>query len=176
MIGENTIEIGTVDLCISSEVLGETSTDEGYSIESKLYEPVLGSFAPSDMPSDTLTDFPTRSPTTAPFFENYDGPGDKADGKNAQCTVTDDSGAVYSVDDSSGDSVAKYQYDVMIGENTIEIGTVDLCISSEVLGETSTDEVYSIESILYEPVLGSFAPSDMPSDAPTGFPTSLPTA
>jgi len=66
MIGETTIEIGTVDLCIASEVLGETSTDEVYSIESELYLPVIGSFSPSDYPTYVPTSSSTTSSTVAP--------------------------------------------------------------------------------------------------------------
>jgi len=209
MIGETTIEIGSVDLCVASEVLYGNTTDS-FSIEDKLYDPVLGSFAPSSMPSDVPTDTPTASPTdsptttpttapstvpsyspslkasdvpsgnptssptAAPFFENYDGPGDKEDGQDSNCAATVDTGAVYSIDDSSGESVATYQYDVMIGETTIEIGSVDLCVASEVLYGNTTDS-FSIEDKLYDPVLGSFAPSSMPSDVPTDTPTASPT-
>ena len=88
------------------QVLGESSTNEAHVIESELCDPELGSFALSCMPS------------IASFFENYDGPGDKDDGKGELCTVSDDTGAVCSIDDSSGDSVAAFQFDVEIGENT----------------------------------------------------------
>ena len=92
--------------------------------------------------------------------------------KNAQCDVTTDTGAVYFIDDYSSNSVAKHQFDVVIGENTIETGTTDSCISSEFLGETSTDEVHIIDSEFHEPILGLCAPSDESSDTPTILPTS----
>ena len=94
-------------------------------------------------------------PSIASFFENCDGPGDEDDGKSAECAATDDTSAVCSVDDASGDSVAKRQCDVVIGENAIEEGTVDLRIASEVLGETSTKNAACIiGSELCEPVIG----------------------
>ena len=82
VVGENSIEIGTVDLRLSYEILGETSTEEGHSIDFILCEPALGLFAPSDMTSATPTYFLTSLPNVTSFSQNCDGPGDKADGKN----------------------------------------------------------------------------------------------
>ena len=128
-------------MCIASEVLGETPTNETRTIESESCDPLLGSLAPSGVSS------------IASFFEKYDSLGDKDDGKSTECTVTDDTGTVCSMDDTSGNSVDKCQHDAMIGENTIGIGTVDSRIASEVLGKTSTDEACAIESEPCVPVI-----------------------
>ena len=107
-------------------------------------------------PTGLPTSSPTSAPSAAPYFENYDGLDGKVDEKNAQCTVTDDIGAVYTVDDSINNAVATFQFDVEIGENSIQIGSVDLCVASKVLDGESMDEVCIIESMSHEPVLGSF--------------------
>ena len=45
-------------------------------------------------------------------------------GHGTQC-ATDDASTVYSIDDSNSNFIDKHQHDVVIGVNTVEIGTVD---------------------------------------------------
>ena len=155
--------------CLSVENILDTVTTPN---NSPTKSHTLGSFSPSGIPSETSSALPSDSPTIASFFEKHDGRGDEADEKDAQCAVTDGNDSVCSVDNSIGNSAAKHQCYVVVGENSIEIGSVDLCIASKVFGETSAGEVHNIESEFHECVLASHAPSDMTIGTPTVCPAS----
>ena len=178
VIDDSGIDIGEMDLCISSTFL--EAPDEEYSIDEKLYDPLYRTDAPSDSPSVVAS----VAPSAAPFYMNYDGPEGKDDGKNSMCTVKDNIGSIFSVENSKGNSVAEYQFDVEIGESVVNIGSMDLCLASKLAEESAGEDDYSIAQKLYDPLFGSFSPSSQPSylptmaptDAPSGSPTTNPTS
>lgn len=60
----------------------------------------------------------------------------------------------HSIDDSSGDLVAKYQRDAMNEENVIKIGSASLRAASKVLKGHTLGDTCGIESKPHNPVLG----------------------
>ena len=92
--------------------------------------------------------------------------------------MSKETGTVYSVDDSEGNSVANYQYDVTIiteEELEVEIGPFDLCIANKLLEVEYPEDSYVLTDELDKPDFGSFAPSLMPSGLPSSTPSGVPT-
>jgi len=108
-------------------------------------------------PSRNLVGTGTSSPSAAPFFMNYDGPGGNEDGKDQLCKVTANTGAIYSIDTPDGNSAVDLQYNVIIEEDSATIGFMELCIASNF----SPQEDYSLVAELskYDPVV----PVDVPT-------------